>query len=119
MSFHRENTIWQSSDGTWNRGFYWVSWVDSEGDPEWDVEYDYSRLEWVSTSHSTEEAAHASWDGANPGGYDMFVASDGPDSAAACERLDKMAAACTDNNEARRKARFDNDLRYNQFRRNW
>lgn len=117
MSFNRDNVVWQSSNGTWNRGFYTVAWVDYEGDPEWDAEYDYSTLEWVSTGHSTEQGALDSWDGANPGSHE-HVEYDEED-APHCDRLDKMAAACPDNNETRRKAMFSRDLRYNQFRRNW
>lgn len=109
MSFNRDNVVWQSSDGTWNRGFYWVSWVDSEGDPEWDVEYDYSRLEWVSTGHSTEEAARTSWDGANPGGYTILVPSDGPDVKAACDRLDEAAKVCPCTNATRRAFQAEQD----------
>lgn len=38
MSVNRENVIWQSADGTWNRGFYaYDTWGE---DHEWDVEYD-------------------------------------------------------------------------------
>ena len=56
MSFHRENVIWESADGTWSRGFFRVRWTGD--DPEWDVEYDYGSFEWVSTGHASERAAH-------------------------------------------------------------
>lgn len=72
MSFNRENTIWQSPDGTWNRGFYEVVWQDLNGDPEWDVEYG-GEFWWVSIGHATREAAHAAWDGCNPGGCDELM----------------------------------------------
>lgn len=68
MSFHRENVVWQSADGTWNRGLYTAHeqfWVDNV-DPEWDVDYDYSSFEWASTGHPTKQSAIDSWDGANP-----------------------------------------------------
>jgi len=91
MSFNRENVIWQSPDGTWSRGFYEVVWTDPEGDPEWDVEYG-SDFEWVSTGHPTEEAAHDSWDGSNPGG--SWTQTYSPESASECARLDEKAAKC-------------------------
>lgn len=72
MSFNRENVIWKSPDGAWNRGFFTAhtqSWKedDDDYDPEWDVDYDYDEFEWFSGGHPSEEAAHASWKGANPG----------------------------------------------------
>ncbi len=76
MSFHRENIIWQSADGTWSRGFYechesYGGHGDDDDedsfDPEWDVEYDYGALEQVSCGHPSEDAAFQSWRGANPG----------------------------------------------------
>lgn len=70
MSFNRDNITWQSKNGTWNLGFFRVAWVGSEADgydPEWDVEYDCSSFEWVSTGHSSEHRANQSWSGVNPG----------------------------------------------------
>lgn len=81
MSVHRENITWQSPDGTWNRGFYdFHVWGE---DNEWDVEYDFDRFWWVSTGHATEDAAYASWHGANPGGGSIF----GPEDEEADYRL--------------------------------
>lgn len=91
MSFNRENITWQSPDKTWNLGFYRVAWTDFEGDPEWDVEYDYSTFEWVTTGHSSEESARKAWHGANPGG--TFVVPFDPAEADRTEALDQMAAA--------------------------
>lgn len=99
MSFNRENVTWQSKDGTWNLGFFTVTWTGN-GDPEWDVEYDFDTFEWVSKGHPTMDAATQSWDGCNPGGssiyfYHPIPASDpwGPASGSteACERFDGMA----------------------------
>jgi hypothetical protein len=70
MSCNRENVIWKSRDGTWGRGFY-DYWQTGE-DHEWDVEYDYSRFNFASVGHPSEEAAHASWHGANPGGSTIY-----------------------------------------------
>lgn len=92
MSFHRENIIWQSKDGSWNRGFYKAEatgdYSDPDFDPEWDVEYDSSKFEWVSTGHATQEAAYASWRGANPGGHWTLEYSRA--TAKECAALDEM-----------------------------
>jgi hypothetical protein len=90
MSFHRENVIWQSPDGTWNRGFYTaeIEYWKEDYDPEWDVDYNFDEFEWLSSGHPTEEAAHKSWTGSNPGGHSTV--SD-PTSVEAI-RLEKMAA---------------------------
>lgn len=74
MSFNRENVIWLSpTDHMWYRGFFacypYNDWDNEDYDPEWDVEYDFSRFEWTSGPHANEEAAWASWTGANPGGH--------------------------------------------------
>lgn len=100
MSFNRENVIWQSADGTWGRGFYESSstgsYDDEEYDPEWDVDYDYDRFEWVSVGHSTEQAARASWDGENPGGSASFAFGDSGmfTSEPIAPRFDDMAVQC-------------------------
>jgi hypothetical protein len=114
MSFNRENVTWQSEDGTWNLGFLEVVWVGE--DPEWDVEYG-DGFDWVSTGHSSQEAAYAAWDGANPGGG--WVVAYTPETAAECGRNDVRASECACNNASRSRERFSQDLRYNQFRRNW
>lgn len=94
MSCNRENTIWQSKDGTWSRGFY-EFWPVNQDDPDWDFEWDVEygdQFHWVRTGLPSRQAAEECWDGANPGGYDSVAWS--PESAAECERLDKLAAAC-------------------------
>lgn len=92
MSFNRENVEWQSKDGTWNLGFFEVVWEGSEEDgedPEWDVEYDMSAFEWVTTGHPTQQAASRAWTGSNPGCSTVVPYS--PDTAEACDRYDRMA----------------------------
>lgn len=89
MSFNRENIIWQSEDGTWSFGFYKVMWTGE--DPEWDVDYDYDRFEWVSTGHRSESEAASSWKGANPGGCDVLPS--GASTKAERAHLDNMAEA--------------------------
>ena len=92
MSLHRENIVWKSRDGTWSIGFYDYYYTgdtsDEDFDHEWDVEYDYSQFNWVSTGHPTEQAAHDSWDGCNPGSS-QITSEPGPDT----DRLDALAKA--------------------------
>lgn len=98
MSFHRENIVWQSADGTWSRGFYEChesgGYEDDDFDPEWDVEYDYDALEQVSCGHPSEDAALQSWRGANPGGATVLPYGSG--SAAEVAQLDDLAARLED-----------------------
>lgn len=97
MSTNRENVIWQSADGTWNRGFYDFyetgDWSDPDYDHEWDVEYtqDFS---WVSTGHPSMEAAERSWRGSNPGGWSEYPYD--PARPDANEIFDDKAAQCYD-----------------------
>lgn len=75
MSWNREAVAWQSKDKTWTIGFYPSSFYGNEADgddPEWDVEYDYNRFEWVSRGHLTERAA-------TQAGYDNFGNFGSPD----------------------------------------
>lgn len=96
MSFHRENVIWQSADGTWSRGFFETYDIgDRDGeewDPEWDVEYDFDTFRWVSTGHPTQEEASRAWDGANPGGHSLVEHRDDDRSHRQVEQYDDMAA---------------------------
>jgi hypothetical protein len=84
MSCNRENVTWKSRDGTWNRGFY--DFYQTGEDYEWDVEYDNDRFNWVSLGHATEEEANLSWDGANPGGGEVYH-----EPSAETDRFDAMA----------------------------
>lgn len=80
MSVNRENVVWQSKDGSWNRGFFAFEQVneDSEDfDYEWDVEYDYGHFYWASTGHGTKAQAVNSWRGANPSSWDVSPYIDG------------------------------------------
>lgn len=96
MSTGHENVVWQSSDGTWSRGFYLAQryYGDDDSDPE--VEYDQNEFEWVSTGHPTEQAAHASWRGANPGHSTSLAQPTTPEQRAHWgdehEHLDDLAA---------------------------
>lgn len=73
MGCNRENVVWKSPDGTWNRGFYEFFEVgdpsDDDFDYEWDVEYQYDDFFAYRGGFASEEAA-ANWQpGANPGGH--------------------------------------------------
>lgn len=106
VSKNRENIVWQSADGTWNRGFFSFYSTGDTSDPdyddEWDVEYDTSTFHWVSVGHATEDGAWRSWTGANPGGGSVL--SFEPDRADDVERYEDMAAVVYEQEQARRKA---------------
>lgn len=100
MSVNRENVIWQSRNGTWNRAFYDFYEVGDTNDPDWDFEWDVEYTDdfnWVRTGLASQEAAHQAWDGANPGGYSV-IATPGDDT----DRLDEQAAAWLVENRPRR-----------------
>lgn len=91
MSTNRENVIWQSSNGLWNRAFYEFWEVDTDSDdfdPEWSVEYGQD-FNWVSLGHATADAAEQSWKGSNPGGWEQYEY--GPDTEKACASFDEKA----------------------------
>lgn len=97
MSTGHENVIWQSADGTWNRGFYasdYGYWGEEDEEPE--AEYDQTAFEWVSRGHASEQDAHNSWRGANPG-HSYIIRQPQTDQERAHwdgehDRLDDMAA---------------------------
>lgn len=94
MSFNRDNVEWQSADGTWNLGFFEVVWEGDEADgedPEWDVEYDMTAFEWVTTGHRSQQAARNAWRGANPGG--SIEVPHSADTATETATYDRMASA--------------------------
>jgi hypothetical protein len=70
MSFNRENIIWQSDDGSWNRGFFKATVTGD--DPEWDVVYDYAVFEWARTGMESVDEADSCWPGLNPGGFEVL-----------------------------------------------
>ena len=91
MSLNRKNVIWQSANGTWNRGFYDFYHVNQDSDdfdPEWDVEYE-DDFKWVSTGHKTAEDADNSWRGSNPGCDEELEYSER--NAKDCDALDALA----------------------------
>ncbi|HSX23031.1 MAG TPA: hypothetical protein VLE97_09680 [Gaiellaceae bacterium] len=88
MSKNRENVIWQSPHGTWNRGFF--DYYVTGPDDEWDVEYDHRRFNWVTTGLPSEDAAREAWAGANPGGYQRIPWNE--TNRAEIARYDAMAA---------------------------
>lgn len=72
MSHTRENTTWQSANGTWNIGFYEFheTGYGEDWDPEWDVEYNDDAFWFASTGHRTTDEAYAAYtrEHPNPGG---------------------------------------------------
>lgn len=101
LSFNRENVIWQSADGSWNRGFFAVANQFGD-DEEWDVEYDYSKFSSVYTNLFSEEDAASCSNEPNPGGYSVIR------DEAYVEKYDRMALFCV-NPEA--KAKFEENER--------
>lgn len=99
MSCNRENVIWKSKNGTWNRAFYDFYDVGDPSDPDWDYEWDVEYTDdfnWASVGHATEEAAHRSWDGSNPGSYTLIE-----DPGDETDELDAKAAAFLKQERAR------------------
>lgn len=113
MSYYWENVTWQSSDGTWNVGFYErISGPssfdddDDEYDSEWDDDFT-DNFGWVSSGHGSRKSAEKAWTGANPGGstaisYDQTD----PSVMREIEDLEDMAAKT-------RLAAVDPDFRMN------
>lgn len=99
MSFNRENVTWQNADGTWNMAFYQVAWEgrEDEGfDPEWDVEYDYSKFEsyGYALRCPSEDAAYAEATSKrpNPGGSYVVPYLGNEEE---CAKYDRMLEAAT------------------------
>ena len=98
MSTYHENSVWQSVDGTWNRGFHVEVAEGYDDDGEYDsAESEYGdEFEWVSTGHSTrgeamESIRHSGY--ANPGfSNGCEYRPENPQSVAEVERLDDWAA---------------------------
>lgn len=96
MSYHWENTIWQSKDGSWNRGFYTripgaipeTRESDEDYDSEWDDDFDLSSFDYLKTGFRTVEEAQRWQPGANPGGWDEISYAG---NSQECKRLDELA----------------------------
>ncbi len=107
MSFNHANTVWQSPDGTWNRGFHPVDYYEcgmsddcDDETHEWCAVFDDDSFEWVSGGHRTVDEAYASWDGANPGSAEQRAPYAKQDEAGRrdIERLEDMAARLCERN---------------------
>lgn len=77
MSFYHENIVWQREDGCWGIGFYkrisrGSSAWESDYDPEWDDDFDYSEFFFARTGFATEQQAINSWRGSNPGHHEIM-----------------------------------------------
>ncbi len=93
MSYHWENTIWQSKDGTWNRGFFkripmGDGWSDEDYDSEWDDEFDFSAFDYLRTGFPSEAAAFNWQPGANPGSHTTVPYAG---NSKECKHLDQLA----------------------------
>ena len=106
MSHNRENVIWQSPNGTWNRGFF--SFVVTGPDDEWDVEYNHREFSWVATGLPNENAARDAWHGANPGGHHRLPWDE--KNRTEIERYEQMATVL-EHQQSKRRGRCAGDLR--------
>jgi len=96
MSYHWENTIWQSKDGSWNRGFYHRisaagspgSWNDGDYDSEWDDEFDESYFDYARTGFRSEHDALL-WEPAGNPGSASILSYRG--NSKECKELDQLA----------------------------
>lgn len=113
MSYHHDNVVWQSPDGTWNRGFFQEDYLtcggheDECGDEthEWCREFDQSQFMWVSTGHPTQDSSIAAWNGANPGSMTIYAYDpNNPASIEAIEEFEDIAAKKYEQATARRAA---------------
>lgn len=96
MSYHWKNVIWQSKDGSWNRGFYHrismggfpSSWKDGDYDSEWDDEFDESSFDYARTGFRSEQDAFNWEPSGNPGGaYTIAYRGNSKE----CKELDQLA----------------------------
>lgn len=98
MSYHWENVIWQSKDGSWNRGYSKrismanspSAWEDPDYgyDAEWDDEFDGSEFDHLKTGMRTLEDAHDFTPSGNPGTH-VEIPYKG--NSRSCKELDLMA----------------------------
>lgn len=96
MSYHWENTVWQSKDGSWNHGYYHrisnesspQGWGDEDYDSEWDDEFDTSRFDAVRTGFRDEESASLWTPYGNPGSLEILHYSG---NSKECKELDLLA----------------------------
>ncbi|MFZ3475337.1 hypothetical protein ACODT3_42465 [Streptomyces sp. 4.24] len=93
MSLTRENTTWQSANGTWNIGFYEFqeTGYGEDWDPEWDVEYSDDAFWFASTGHRNPDEAYAAYtrEHPNPGGTTVLAHT--AENRDEITRLDAMA----------------------------
>lgn len=94
MSYHWENVIWQSKDGSWNRGFYErismgsSRWDDENYDSEWDDDFNFESFDYLKTGFRSEEDA-ANWKPTgNPGSFSLMAYAG---NSKECKALDQLA----------------------------
>lgn len=96
MSYHWENTIWQSKDGSWNRGYFKRisrsdspnAWEDDSYDSEWDDDFDFSGFDYLQTGFRTLTDAQRWEPHGNPGGWDEITYAG---NSKECKHLDQLA----------------------------
>lgn len=96
MSYNWENAIWQSKDGSWNRGYYKRisradspnAWDDEDYDSEWDDDFDFSGFSMVQTGMRSEGEAWGYEPQGNPG---SAAVSNHKDNSRNCKHLDELA----------------------------
>ena len=98
MSYHWENVIWQSKDGSWNRGYFKrissadhpSMWCDPDYgyDSEWDDDFDPDEFDYLATDLRSLEAAHDFTPAGNPG---SSVEIPYKGNSKGCKALDKLA----------------------------
>jgi len=96
MSYHWENVIWQSKDGSWNRGYYkrismasTGGYYDEEYDSEWDDDFDFTGFDYLQTGFRSENDADRYQPHGNPGGATEVYPYKG--NSKECKRLDQLA----------------------------
>lgn len=118
MSYFWANTIWQSKDGSWARGYYTrISGANSGSlededfgyNSEWDDDFDDSSFDYLATG-LTREQAHDFTPAGNPGTY-VEIAYRG--NSKVCKELDLMAFH---HNNPEAKAKHDRAI-HNRKRR--
>lgn len=92
MSYHWENTIWESKDGSWNRGYFerisnpYSS--DSDYDSEWDDDFNFEAFDYVKTGFKTEAEALQYTPNGNPGSWSTLHYAG---NSKKCKYLDQLA----------------------------
>lgn len=119
MSDHWENVIWESKDGSWNRGYFErINAESTKESPEEGAEpsdeFDFSTFASVKTGFATEALAYAWMPFGNPRGAITYHYKG---NSTICKDLDRMAFYFGNpESRARRERSVHNRLRREHFR---